>query len=154
MWGKIVARAFLKLILFSKRVIFQNRSKAHPRPNVSNQGHLYWQPVAQAIKLSWFNVEWYTLEMFVFNCMYYWQSLKNFKSSSNVLIWIENCWLPTRERNYYRNVFSSWKWRNTPRFRTLLFGKETVKTYFYKCSNSGIYESTPQPINGNKVVDK
>ena len=24
-----------------------------------------------------------------------------------------------------------------PRFRTLLFGKEAVKTFFYKCSNSG-----------------
>jgi len=31
-------------------------------------------------------------------------------------------------------------------------GKEAVKTFFYKCSNSGIYESTPQPITGNKVV--
>ena len=41
-----------------------------------------------------------------------------------------------------------------PRFRTLLFGKEAVKTFFYKCSNSGRNESTPQPINGNKVVDK
>ena len=39
-----------------------------------------------------------------------------------------------------QNVFSSWKRfkrRNTPRFRTLLFGKEAVKTFFYKCSNSG-----------------
>ena len=39
-----------------------------------------------------------------------------------------------------RTVFSSWKRfkrRNTPRFRTLLFGKEAVKTFFYKCSNSG-----------------
>ena len=60
--------------------------------------------------------------------------------------------MPTREGNYCQNVFSSWKRRNTPRFRTLLFGKEAVKTFVYKCSNSGIYESTPQPINGNKVV--
>jgi len=68
------------------------------------------------------------------------------------VIWIESCWLPTREGNYCQNVFSSWKRRNTPRFRTLLFGKEAVKTFFYKCSNSGVHESTPQPINGNKVV--
>ena len=61
---------------------------------------------------------------------------------------------PLGKGNYCRNVFSSWKRRNTPRFRTILFGKEAVKTFFYKCSNSGIYESTPQPINGNKVVDK
>ena len=31
-----------------------------------------------------------------------------------------------------------------PRFRNLLFGKETVKTFFYQCSNSGRNESTPQ----------
>ena len=31
-----------------------------------------------------------------------------------------------------------------PRFQILLFGKETVKMFFYKCSNSGINESTPQ----------
>jgi len=31
-----------------------------------------------------------------------------------------------------------------PRFQSLLFGKETVKTFFCKCSNSGINESTPQ----------
>ena len=36
---------------------------------------------------------------------------------------------------------------NTSRFRTLLFGKETVKTFFYKCSNSGRNESTPQTQN-------
>ena len=60
----------------------------------------------------------------------------DFKSSCNLVIWIESCWLPTREGNYCRNVFSSWKRRNTPRFRTLLFGKEAVKTFFYKCSNS------------------
>jgi len=34
------------------------------------------------------------------------------------------------------------------------FLEKAVKTFFYKCYNSGIYESTPQPINGNKVVDK
>jgi len=34
--------------------------------------------------------------------------------------------------------------RNTPRFRILLFGKETVKIFFYKCSHSGRNESTPQ----------
>ena len=61
--------------------------------------------------------------------------------------------MPTREGNYFRNVFSSWKRRNNPRFRTLLFGKEAATRFFYKCSNSGIYESTP--INsGNEVVDK
>ena len=27
-----------------------------------------------------------------------------------------------------------------------------MKTFFYKCSNSRVYESTPQPIYGNKVV--
>ena len=42
---------------------------------------------------------------------------------------------------------STQKRRNTPRFRTLLFGKETVKTFFYKCSNSGRNESTPQTQN-------
>jgi len=39
---------------------------------------------------------------------------------------------------------STQKRRNTPRFQSLLFGKETVKTFFYKCSNSGRNESTPQ----------
>jgi len=34
--------------------------------------------------------------------------------------------------------------RNTPRFRILLLGKENVKTFFYRCSNSGRNESTPQ----------
>jgi len=34
--------------------------------------------------------------------------------------------------------------KNTPRFQSLLLGKETVKTFFYKCSNSGRKESTPQ----------
>jgi len=33
---------------------------------------------------------------------------------------------------------------NTPIFRILLFGKETVKIFFYKCSNSGRNESTSQ----------
>ena len=61
--------------------------------------------------------------------------------------------LPTREGIYCQNVFSSCKGRNTPRFWTLLFGKEAVKTLFYKCSNSGRYESTPQQIYGNKVVE-
>jgi len=42
---------------------------------------------------------------------------------------------------------STQKRRNTPRFRTLLFGKETVKTFFYKCSNSGRNESTQQTQN-------
>jgi len=42
---------------------------------------------------------------------------------------------------------STQKRRNTPRFRTLLFGKEIVKTFFYKCSNSGRHESTPQTQN-------
>ena len=60
--------------------------------------------------------------------------------------------MPSREIIFCQNVFSSWKRRNTPRFRTLLLGKEAVETFFYKCSNSGIYESTPQPITGNKVV--
>jgi len=39
------------------------------------------------------------------------------------------------------------KTKETPRFRMLLFGKETVKTFFYKCSNSGRNESTPQTQN-------
>ena len=73
--------------------------------------------------------------------------------SNQVISWYGSrpvgCWLPTREGIYYQNVFSSWK---TPRFLTLLFGKEAVKTFFYKFSNLGIYESTS--INGNKVVDK
>ena len=60
--------------------------------------------------------------------------------------------MPTREGIYCRNVFSSWKRRNTSRFRTLLFGKEAVKTFFYKYSNSGKMNPLPQPINGNKVV--
>jgi len=51
-----------------------------------------------------------------------------------------------------RAIFLERFFGNTPRFRTLLFGKEAVKTFFYKCSDSGVYESTPQPINGNKVV--
>jgi len=42
---------------------------------------------------------------------------------------------------------STQKRRNTPRFRTLLFGKETVKTFFYKCSDLGRNESTPQTHN-------
>ena len=42
---------------------------------------------------------------------------------------------------------STQKRRHTPRFRTLLSGKETVKTFFYKCSNSGRNESTPQTQN-------
>ena len=29
------------------------------------------------------------------------------------------------------------KRRNTPRFQSVLFGKETVKTFLYKCSNWG-----------------
>jgi len=29
--------------------------------------------------------------------------LEKFKSSSNVLIWIESCWLPNREGNYCQN---------------------------------------------------
>ena len=45
--------------------------------------------------------------------------------------------MPTREGNYCQKVFSSWKRWNTPRFRTLLSGKEAVKTFFYKCPNSG-----------------
>ena len=36
-FGKIVARAFWKLRQFSKRVIFQKRSKSHFHPNVSNR---------------------------------------------------------------------------------------------------------------------
>ena len=35
-----------------------------------------------------------------------------------------------------------------PRFRTLLFGKETVKTFFYKCSNLG----KMNPLHKNKVM--
>ena len=36
------------------------------------------------------------------------------------------------------------KRRKTPRFQSLLCGKETVKTFFYKFSNSGRNESTPK----------
>jgi len=39
------------------------------------------------------------------------------------------------------------KRRNTPRFRSLLFEKEIVKTFFYQCSNLGRNESTPQTQN-------
>ena len=42
---------------------------------------------------------------------------------------------------------STQKRRNTLRFRTLLFGKETVKEFFYTCSNPGRNESTPQTQN-------
>ena len=77
--------------------------------------------------------------------------LLDFKSSSNVLIWIESCWLPTREGNYCQNVFSSWKRRNTPRFRTLLFGKEAVKTFFYKCSCSGKMNPLHSQLMGTKL---
>ena len=75
----------------------------------------------------------------------------DFKKSGNLLICIESYWLPTREGNYCRNVFSSWKRRNTTRFRTLLFGKEAVKTFFYKCSNSGKMNPLHSQLMGTKL---
>jgi len=75
----------------------------------------------------------------------------DFQKSSNLLIWIESCWLPTREGNYCQNVFFSWKRRNTPRFRTLLFGKEVVKTFFYKCFNSGKMNPLHSQLVGTKL---
>ena len=59
--------------------------------------------------------------------------------------------LPTREGIFCQNVFSSWKRRNTPRFRTLLFGKEAVKTFFYKCSNSGKMNPLHSQLMGTKL---
>jgi len=47
---------------------------------------------------------------------------------------------------------STQKQRNSPRFRILLFEKETMKTFFYKCSNSGRNESTPQTQNNVKWI--
>ena len=58
---------------------------------------------------------------------------------------------PVGRINYCPNVFSSWKQRNTPRFRTLLFGKEAVKTFFYKCSNSGRLNPLHSQLMGTKL---
>ena len=55
------------------------------------------------------------------------------------------------DQHYCPNVFSSWKRRNTPRFRTLLFGKEAVKTFFYKCSNSGRLNPLHSPLMGTNL---
>jgi len=49
--GKIIARAFWMLRQFWKRVIFQKKSTSCSRPDASNQGPLYGQPVAQPTKL-------------------------------------------------------------------------------------------------------
>ena len=38
-----------------------------------------------------------------------------------------------------------------PRFRTLLFGKEALKTFFYKCSNSGKMNPLEQSCRGRNA---
>ena len=66
--------------------------------------------------------------------------LEKFKSSSNVLIWIESCWLPNREGNYCHNCvlfLEIIQTKEHPQISKACFGKEAVKTFFYKCSNSG-----------------
>ena len=53
------------------------------------------------------------------------KSLKNLKSSSNVLIWIESCWLPNREGNYCQNCVLFLK--------TIQTKEHGVKIFFFLC---------------------
>ena len=45
--------------------------------------------------------------------------------------------LATREEKLLPERVLFLETKEHPRFRTLLFGKEAVKTFLYKCSNSG-----------------